>query len=224
VLLPRLAADAASTARALPTRFETDIAVAGDLAAMGDSHNPDYPYFAGFRRQVMAQYGVSRVEDLPVNFKGLLGIEGERMTSALFDRYAEASFDRQHSQSRWMDAFGLFSPVLALRRLSMTVAGTDLDSYRRFLVQGERYRYTLIQSLNRLQAEQIGYADDRNPNRQARINREHWHDQPDFVFEPRSRGQTVRSAAPAAAVLMGWILAVAALLRAAGRRLGRVAR
>jgi len=223
VLLPRLAADAASTARALPTRFETDIAVAGDLAAMGDSHNPDDPYFAGFRRQVLAQYGVSTVEDLPVNYKGLLGIEGERMTSELFDRYADASFDRQQDQSRWMDAFGLLSPVLALRRLSMTAAGTDLDAYRRFLAQGERYRYTLIQSLNRLQAEQIGYAEDRNPTQQARIDRSHWHEQPDFVFEARTPGQTLRSAAPAAAMLTGWVLAVAALLWAAGRRLGRVA-
>jgi len=224
VLLPRLAVDAAASARVLPTRFETDIAVARDLAAMGDSHNPDDPYFADFRRKVLAQYGVSRVEDLPVNYKGLLGIEGERMTSALFDRYAEASFDRQQAQSRWMDGFGLLSPVLALRRLSMTVAGTDLDSYRRFLSQGEHYRYTLVQSLNRLQAEQIGYAEDRNPNRQARIDRSHWHDQPAFVFEPRPPDQTLRRAAPAAAVLLAWGLALAALLRASGRRLGRVAR
>jgi len=225
VLLPRLAADAATTARALPTRFETDIDVARDLTAMGDSHNPDDPYFAGFRRQVLAQYGVSKLEDLPVNYKGLLGIEGERMTSELFDRYADASFERQQAQSRWMDAFGLLSPVLALRRLSMTVAGADLDSYRRFLVQGERYRYTLIQSLNRLQAVQIGYAEDRNPNRQARIAHSHWHDQPDFIYEPRPLGQTLRSAAPAAGVLVAWLVAImAALMLAAGRRLGRVGR
>lgn len=222
ILLPRLASDVAASAQTLPTRVETDIAVARDLAVLGDSHDPDDPYFAAFRRQVLAQYGVATVEALPVNYKGLLGIEGERLTSALFDRYATASFDQQQRQSRWMDGIGLLSPMLALRRLSMTVAGTDLDSYRRFLEQGERYRYRLIQSLNQLQVEEIRYADDRNPNRQNRVDRAHWQGHPPFVYEPRPGGVSLMSAAPAAGLLLAWLLAVALLLRALGRRLGRV--
>src|SRR5258707_11458642 len=77
VLLPRLVPELVGSALALPTRFETDIATARELAALGDSHNPDDPYFAAFRARVLAQYGVSRVEDLPVNYKGLVGMEGE---------------------------------------------------------------------------------------------------------------------------------------------------
>jgi len=224
ILVPRLAADGAAAAHVLPTRIESDIAVARDLAALGDSHNPDDPYFADFRKQVLAQYGVSRVEDLPVNYKGLLGIEGERMTSELFNRYAADSFDQQGRQSGFMDRFGLVSPLLALRRLSMALAGTDLASYRRFLEQGEHYRYTLIQSLNRLQAEKIRYADDRNPTRQNRVDRAHWHGVAHFRYVPATPLAVLRSVLPAAAVLLAWVAALSALLAWGAQHLGRSTR
>ncbi|WP_428003271.1 DUF3526 domain-containing protein [Acidovorax sp.] len=224
ILVPRLAADTAAYAHGLPTRLESDIAVARDLAAMGDSHNPDDPYFAGFRQKVLAQYGVARVEDLPVNYKGLLGMEGERMTSELFNRYAADSFDQQGRQSAWMDRAGLISPLLALRRLSMATAGTDLASYRRFLEQGEHYRYTLIQSLNRLQAQKIRYADDRNPTRQNRVDRTHWHDTAHFQYLPATPAAVLQSVLPAAATLLAWLAALLALLAFSARRLGRSTR
>ncbi len=223
VLVPRLGADLVAWSQPLPTRFETDIAVARDLAAMGDSHNPDDPYFNEFRKQVLAQYGVTRVEDLPVNYKGLLGMEGERLTSALFDRYADASFSEQAQQLRHVEAFSLFSPVLALRRVSMIASGTDLHAYRRFLEQAEHHRYELVQKLNRLQAEKFTYATDRS-SRESRIGREHWQGIADFRYEAEAPAETLRRALPMAGVLLAWLAALAGLLALACRRLGRAAR
>jgi ABC-2 type transport system permease protein len=222
VLVPRLAPEIAASL-ALPTRFETDIAVARDLAALGDSHNPDDPYFGDFRRKVLAQYGVSRVEDLPVNYKGLLGMEGERLTSALFERYAKASFDKQAAQLRRVDDFAWLSPVIALRRLSMAAAGTDLQSYRRFVEQAERHRYRLVQQLNQLQAEKLSFATDRS-SRDNRISAEHWHGMADFHHEAAPPGEALRRAAPAAGVLLSWLAALAGLLALSARHLGRVTR
>jgi ABC-2 type transport system permease protein len=223
VLVPRLAPELVASSLALPTRFETDIAVARDLAALGDSHDPDDPYFAGFKKKVLAQYGVSRVEDLPVNYKGLLGMEGERLTSALFERYADAGFERQDAQLRRVDGFAWLSPVIALRRLSMAAAGTDLQNYRRFVEQAEHHRYRLVQELNRLQAEKLSFADDRS-SRDSRISNAHWHDFAGFRFEGASPGEALRRAAPAAGVLLLWLAALAGLLGLATRRLGRVTR
>lgn len=223
VLVPRLAPELVASSLALPTRFETDIAVARDLAALGDSHDPDDPYFAGFRKKVLAEYGVSRVEDLPVNYKGLLGMEGERLTSALFERYANASVQRQEAQLRHVDRFALPSPVIALRRLSMAAAGTDLQNYRRFVEQAERHRYRLVQELNRLQAEKIGFANDRS-SRDSRISHSHWHGFADFRYEAAPPVEALRRAAPAAAVLLLWLAALAGLLGLATRRLGRITR
>ncbi|PND38283.1 ABC transporter permease [Paucibacter aquatile] len=220
VLLPRWAPELASASLALPTRFETDIAVARELAALGDSHNPDDPYFAEFRKQVLARYGVARVEDLPFNYKGLVGMEGERLSSALFARYAHASFERQAAQLQQLDRFAWLSPVLALRRLSMAAAGTDLQSYRRFVEQAEAHRYQLVQSLNRLQAEKLKFASDRS-SRDNRISATHWQGMADFQYEPAPPAEALQRAAPAAVVLLSWLAALMGALALATHHLGR---
>lgn len=218
VLVPRLGPELAASTLPLPTRIETEIAIERDLAAMGDSHNPNDPYFNEFRKNVLAQYGVSRVEDLPVNYKGVLGIEGERLTSELFDRYAGRNFERQEAQLRRIDAFSLASPVIALRRLSMIAAGTDLHAYRRFLEQAERHRYALVQKLNRLQADKLTYASDRG-SLSARISKEYWQGVADFQYEPEAPAAALRRARPMAMVLLLWSAVLAGSLVLAARKL-----
>ncbi|MGF7149745.1 ABC-2 type transport system permease protein [Sphingomonas zeicaulis] len=224
VLLPRVAPDVASAAYPLANRLQTDVAIARDLRAMGDSHNPDDPYFARFKASVLKRYGVKRVEDLPVNYKGLLGMEGERMTTALFDRYATTSHDAQDRQNALVDRIGILSPAIALRSLSMAGAGTDFAGHRRFLEQAEAYRYDLVQRLNRLQAEAVSYSDDTaqdaDADRRKRIAADRWHDMPDFAFVPPSGATLARAALPGLAVLLGWLLATSCLLMLAARRLG----
>lgn len=220
VLVPRLAPELAATTLSLPTRLETDIAVSRELKAIGDSHDPDDPYFAGFRKQVLARYGVARIEDLPVNYKGLVALEGERLTSELFERHASAGFDRQAAQLRWVDRGAVLSPVLALRRLSMALAGTDLHHYRRFVEQAEQHRFQLVQALNRLQAEKLSLTQDRS-SRDDRISRQHWHGLAEFHHRPPSPAETLGRAAPAAGVLLLWLALLGGLLALGTRRLAR---
>lgn len=219
VLLPRLAPELVTATLALPTRLETDIAVARELAALGDSHNPDDPYFSAFRQRVLAQYGVSRVEDLPVNYKGLVGQEGERLTSALFARHARDGLALQQAQLARLGGFSLLSPAIALRRLSMGAAGTDLMAYSRFLAQAEAHRYALVQALNRMQAERLSWATDRN-SRESRIGREHWQGLAEFRFTPEPPADALRRTLPLSGVLAGWLLLLGGALALATRRLG----
>jgi ABC-2 type transport system permease protein len=229
ILVPRVAPELAAAIRPLPTRIETDIAIARDLRSMGDSHNPDDPYFAAFKQKTLRQYGVARVEDLPVNYRGLLGVEGEKLTSNLFNRYADQAFAAMATQSRIMDGLAVFSPTVAVRRLSMAAAETDLAGYKRFLQQAEAYRYELVQRLNWLQARAVTATDDAAKGRDAtaearsRISAQHWRDMPQFRATRPTPGEVVRSALPALFVLLGW-LAVATLLAArAAQRLTRSA-
>lgn len=224
ILLPRWVPDVVNSAIALPTRFETEIHVEREYLALGDAHNPDDPKFTEFRDKLLKKYGVSRIEDLPVNFKGLVGMEGERQSSELFSRYAAAALDLQALQNRKVDGFGWLSPMLALQRLSMTASGTDLDSFRRFLEQGEQYRYDLIQRLNRLQAEELAYADDNDPDKENRIGHSHWKSFPSFQFEPRTTAQTLQRAVPAGGLLLLWLLMLAAATWLRSGRLGRALR
>jgi ABC-2 type transport system permease protein len=152
---------------------------------------------------------VEKVEDLPVNYKGLLAVEGERMTSELFDRHAANLFETYDRQTRILDRFAVVSPLPAIRRVSMAAAQTDLTAHRRFVEQAERHRFDFVQRLNRLQAEAVTFADDAGrdePEREkrTRIDPRHWREIPDFNFEPEAAPDTVRRAMPAFAALSAW--------------------
>jgi ABC-2 type transport system permease protein len=220
MLIPRTVPSWAQQQYPLPTRLETDIAIHHDLAAIGDSHNPDDPYFNAFRQQVLQRYNVTRIEDLPVNYSGLVTMEGERLTSALFDRYAERAFALEAAQNRWVGAAAWLSPVIAVRQLSMYLAGTDLSSHQNFLTQAEGYRYRLIQELNRMHAEEVAYEGDKD----TRLSHEKWATLPRFSYQPIDpMTQPSKLIAPLA-VLVFWLLALLALLSWRGNRLGRSAR
>jgi ABC-2 type transport system permease protein len=224
VLLPRVAPDVASSAVPLQNRLQTDVAIARDLRKMGDSHNPDDPHFAEFKQSVLNQYGVTRVEDLPVNYKGLLGMEGERLTSELFDRYASNSYGAQAQQNALVQGIGILSPAIAVRSLSMAAAGTDFDGHRRFLEQAERYRYALVQRLNRMQAEIVSFADDAatdaDADRRKRVAASNWEAMPDFAYQGPSGVDLAQGALPGLAIVLGWLAVAGLLLARASRRLG----
>jgi len=224
ILLPRWVPDIANLAVNLPTRFETEIQVEREYLELGDAHNPDDPKFAEFRDKVLREYGVAQVEDLPVNFKGLIGAEGERQSSKLFNRYARASFDLQARQNHIVERFGWLSPTLSLRRLSMSAAGTDLDNYRRFLEQGEQYRYDLVQRLNQIQTEALDYADDADPDKDNRVSSHYWQTFPPFHYIAMPLSDTLRHTSPALITLLVWLATLAALLWHGATRLGRIAR
>ncbi|AJQ86300.1 ABC transporter permease [Xanthomonas oryzae pv. oryzicola] len=226
LLVPRVAPDVASAAYRLPTRLETDVAIQRDLRTVGDSHNPDDPHFAQFKQQTLARYGVQRVEDLPVNYKGLLALEGERLTASLFERYAGRDVSIQQQQNLLVRAFVLLSPTMALREVSMTLAETDLRAHLRFLAQAEHYRYTLVQHLNQLQTDAVSMADDTaqdaGADRRKRISSEHWHEIPVFAFQPATTTEVIGTAGAALGLIGAWLLAALCMLVAAGRRVGVV--
>ena len=225
ILLPRVAPDLALAANPALTRLETDIAIQRDLRAMGDSHNPDDPFFNAFKARTLQQYGVDKVEDLPVNYRGLLALEGEKLTSKLFDEYATRQFKAQKAQSQQTDLVGLVSPAIALRRASMAIAGTDLEGHRRFLSQSEAYRFAIVQQLNELQANSITYTDDSNRNkdpeaaRRVRIDPKNWQDVPDFNYRGASTPEKVKAALPGLAMLLTWLFTLLSGVHFTVRRL-----
>jgi ABC-2 type transport system permease protein len=224
VLVPRVAPDLANAAIPLANRLQTDVAIARDLRTMGDSHNPDDPHFAAFKRSVLDRHGVTRIEDLPVNYNGILAVEGERLTSTLFNRYAATSFAAQAEQNRVVRTAGLFSPAIALRSLSMAAAGTDFSGHRRFLEQAEAYRYALVQRLNEMQARDVSYADDTaddaGADRRKRVSAANWQAMPEFRFVLPTASILASAALPGLAIVLGWLLVALAMLAHATRRLG----
>jgi ABC-2 type transport system permease protein len=207
VALPRIAADQLQRNQPLPTRVATDIGVQKALAAIGDSHDPDDPYFSAFREQVLQRYGVQRIEDLPVNYGGLVMLEGERLTSELFQQQMQALQAIEQSQSASLAALGWLSPLLALRPASMQLSGTDAGTHRAFLAQAERHRFAFVQALNTLHAEEIQQADDRA----QKLSRDTWATLPRFEFVPPALSLDA-NLLRALGVLLLWIVLLAIAL------------
>jgi ABC-2 type transport system permease protein len=221
VLIPRTLPEIAARLQT-PTKIETDIAIHEDLAKIGDSHNPDDPYFSAFKARILAKYGVQRVEDLPVQWSGLVGMEGERLTSQLFDRYAREAFAREQAQNDFVRGFGVVSPVIALRQVSMSLAGTDIESHQDFLDQVERYRYAFVQALNRMQVEQI---PNQNAGDDPRISAGNWKRIPSFSYVAPDVLRLASSRVAAnLAILTAWLVAMLALCAPVARRLRKDAR
>jgi len=227
VLAPRVGAELASRVDPLPLRAETDLLIQADLREMGDSHNPDDPFFNAFRERTLAQYGVSRVEDLPFNYRGAVSAEGEALTSSLFDRYASETADIQRRQFDVLQNFAWLSPAISVRRVSMAGAATDLDNHLRFLEQAERYRFDLVQRLNRLHADGLSFADDSarsrdlEAERRTRVSASNWRSAPDFKFEPASASARLTSSLLALGALGAWLAGSAGLVALAVLRTGR---
>lgn len=230
VLVPRLAAELAGRAVPLPSRAESDLRLQAELRALGDSHDANDPFFAAFRERTLAQYGVTRVEDLPVNFRGLVSAEGEALTSRLFDEYAARTARAQRAQVAWLEVLGAASPAVAVRRVSLRAAGTDLDNHLRFLAAAEAHRFAFVQQLNRLHAAGVAFDDDARRSRDAdaerrtRVAARHWATLPDFEFRPASATERAADARRPLALLVAWLAAALGLAALAVRALGRSAR
>jgi ABC-2 type transport system permease protein len=221
ILLPRALPEAAAARATLPTRIETEIALHRDLTRIGDSHDPDDPYFAHFKQRTLARYGVSRVEDLPVQYAGLVGMEGERLTTRLYARAAADTAAREATQNRFVQAFAFASPLIAIRQLSMALAASGLAAHLDFLDQAEAFRYRFVQTLNRMQAELIPHVGGEDP----RISAENWKRVPRFTYrayDPLTADtSTIRWSLT---VLLGWLVGLGLLATFAGRRVGGIAR
>ena len=111
---------------------------------------------AELRERLLRTYHVSRVEDLPVNFRGMDYLEREAHSNAVWDRHYAAlwtAFDRQtavHHMAGWV------APLMAVRALSMALAGVDIFHHRDFAMEAEAYRRRLVLAMNSALAHGAG--------------------------------------------------------------------
>jgi ABC-2 type transport system permease protein len=224
LVLPALAVSSAAAAAPLPGKLETDLAMLDDLRRLGDGHNANDPAFAQLRADLLARHGVQRVEDLPVNLRGVVAQAGEQKLTETLNRYADQRMAAESRQAAVLAAHGWFTPLLAVAELSRAVAGTDLAHHHRFLREAEALRYAFVQGLNRVHAEQLAYADDirrssdADAERRTRVGAANWQLLERFRFAPDTAAHRVAQAGPQWQMLGLWCAAgVLASLWAAGR-------
>jgi ABC-2 type transport system permease protein len=225
LVLPSIAASSASRAAPMAGKLETDLAMFTDLRRTGDGHNANDPAFARLRADLLARHGVQRVEDLPVNLRGVVAQQAEQQLTETLNAYAHAQMAGEARQAQVLSRHGWLSPVLAVADASRALAGTDLAHHHRFLVEAEALRYGFVQGLNRVHAEQLAYADDirrssdPQAERRTRVDASNWQVLKAFSFERDPASVRLAQAAPQVWMLAAWLAVLAAGLHGASGRM-----
>lgn len=174
------------------TKIAQMAAIEHDVLQIGDSHNPNDPYFRGVRDSLLRVYGVDSVQQLPFNFAGYVMGLGERLTAGIHSKHQaelSACYKQQNKLSQWLS---LIDPYLAIRDLSMSLSGTDYATYDDFLLQAEDYRYRLASHMAKLQEQHVDprWTGGSEGKRNA-VSREEFHRFPPFVYRYPSVAQSL---------------------------------
>ena len=146
LVAPRVAVDLSKWLHPTPSALEFARTVEQEMATgVGDISPPDRD---ASTRRLLDEYGVARVEDLPINAVGVYLQESEEFGNRIFDRNYGALWDTFERQGVVHETVALAAPLLAVRTLSMGLAGTDVEQHRHFATAAEAYRRDLMRRMN----------------------------------------------------------------------------
>jgi ABC-2 type transport system permease protein len=179
-LVPKTLSNAAYLQVNTPSQAVFEKILTAESEKLGNSHNPNDPYFSKFKEETLKKYQKSSIEELPVNYAGLVMAEGEKLTSKVFKEHYQQLLNQYQQQKRWLAAGYALSPYLWIKEWSMKISATDSRHFFEFERQAESFRYELIQELNHLHTEQINYKD----NKTQRLDKHVWQTLPQFRYQP----------------------------------------
>lgn len=224
IVMPRIASSTAAVSVPAAGKLETDFAVIAELRKLGDGHNTNDPAFAKLKQSLFEQYNVDSVEALPINFRGLVASTSEAELTEVLTQFSEQRMQQELQQTQIARNFGWLSPKVAIQALSMITAGTSIETHHRFIRETEELRFSFVQSLNKVQMEQLSYLDDINRNngeeawKKARVSATNWQMIKGFNFTVDDATTRLSRSTHAFFQLLLWTAILLVLIRFAGRR------
>ncbi|HLL10980.1 MAG TPA: DUF3526 domain-containing protein [Rubrivivax sp.] len=210
---PRVMTEVARSALPLPTAQEFRQAVATERSKTF-GHDETHPAFAAYRDELLKQYGVQRVEDLPLNFRGLALRKDDELGYVIYDRMFGDLNARIARQDALRQAPGFVLPLLAAQPLSMALAGTDAAHHRHFAEAAEAHR-RVIQTMT---SEDL-IRNQRFGDTSYVAGEDLWARVPPFDYRPPSATWAIATAWPSWLLLAGWLGLTSVLGALAARRL-----
>ena len=225
ILVPRIGSSTAAALVPSPGKLEADFAVLEELRKLGDGHNASDPAFEQLKSNLLAQYEVDKVEDLPVNFRGAVAQYSEKKLTDVLNVFAEKRMQEELQQAQIARQFGWFSPMVAIRSFSMMMSGSNLETHHRFLREAEALRFEFVQSLNKVHENKLAYETDVNRYKNAetakaaRVDASNWAVLSSFQFSPDTGAARLASSGFYAIQLIFWCGLAGLCLLLAPRRL-----
>ncbi len=149
IILPKATATFADRMYPTPSQFEFRNTIAEKVRNGVDGHNPSDQRLVALREQVLEEYGVETIEELPVNWGAIALQAGEEYTDKVYDQEfsnVEEIFVKQNQMVEWTS---LLNPYLAIRNLSMGFSGTNFENHVTFAREAENYRRDFVKKMNK---------------------------------------------------------------------------
>jgi len=150
--------------------------------------------------RLLAEYGVETVDDLPVNVIGVYLQESEEFANRIFDRNYGALWNRFERQGVVHEALSVAAPLLAVRTLSMGLAGTDVEQHRHFATAAEEYRRDLMRRMNG------DLAENSRTGETYIATADTWAEVPPFQYDSPSLGWVLQNRTLSLAMLGLWLI------------------
>jgi ABC-2 type transport system permease protein len=163
------------------------------------------------RQELMRRYNATTMDAVPVNFSGISLQEGEEHGNEVFDKHFSRLFEIYAQQNRVQQWAGLGAPLLPIRTLSMSLAGTDFPHHRAFVGAAETHRRMMQRVLN---GDIVEHA---KPGEVYLAGEELWNRIPDFTYEAPGLAWVLGQNTLSLALMTAW-LAAAVLFAARGAR------
>ena len=197
-VMPRLAVDGVERITPLPTTAEFESAINKDIEGLiGWTDRTKR-----VTQQLLEKHGVEKVEDLPFDPDGFVLLEAEEDETMVYRKHFDALNELFEQQTQNFQLGGLPAPLVALRSLSMAVAGTDFGHHRQFAEAAENYRYKYVQDLN------IHLSENMKPGQRYLADQSLWETVQEFSYQPPSLSRILNEQLLSLVFLALWAVVV----------------
>ena len=187
LIVPKVSTSLAGTFYPFPTLQTFRDAINKDQVNGLNGHNFWNEAAQDFQQQVLEEYGVERIEDLPVAYSGLLLAEGEKYESEIYTKHFDLlqdQYEKQREVYRWCS---ILSPLLPVRFVSMALARTDYGFLWHFEDEVEAYRVVLNTALN------MNIAENAKGVEKYQAGTDLWETMPVFDYTWQAPGHITRA-------------------------------
>jgi ABC-2 type transport system permease protein len=209
LVAPRLAADMARAVAPTPTARAFSAEVQRSLANGVDGHSPASARNRALQDSLLQAHGVSHVDSLPFNYSGYSMQRGEEHANDVFDHHFGLLWAQYAAQDRAQLAGAVIAPLIAVRQLSMAIAGTDFAQHRAFADAAESYRRLLNKSMNDAIAEHAAPGEAFSYMGDSTL----WAEVGPFEYEAPSLGRVLLAQGPSLLFLTAWLLTLVVTVR-----------
>ncbi len=207
LLLPRVGVDISKRLYPTPSVFEVNAAIQEGRAQGPRAHEPNHPNHIAFRTKVLKEYGVEKVEDLPVNFIGLALQADEELGFEVFDRTFGEIRNSFAKQDAVQLRLSILSPFIAIKSVSSGFSGTDVAFFNDFSAAGEAYRRNMVRILNEDLMKNAQGMTNYSSEWGYRANADLWSRVPAFDFDAPGLSTIVNRNSISLLILLGWLIA-----------------